>query len=734
MTDRVLHLDIETGSRSDLKKEGLYKYAESESTFMNVACYAFGKDAPVTVWVPRRTLPKEVIYGMKARRPNNPLIISPVAPPELLKHILARKEVRAHNAMFERRVLLGPAGQEIGFPEMLASQMVCTMFKAASHGLPSALEHLANALGTHPKKATGANDMRYTSKPRKDGTFVTPEEEPERFVRLYDYCIDDVEAERAADGVIPELTTEQIERYILDQRINDRGWQVDLESVANAHELVRQYKDELIRKCMYWTRSREHPQGIAPGQTAKLANWARDNGYLELEDLKADTVKKAVKDPNCPPRVARLLTLFSTFNMKAVAKFPPMMRAACKDGRLHGMFLINAADTGRYSSKIVQLHNLYRPKIDDPEVAVEIFRSRKLEDVRFYYGGDEVNPGVDPMKVLASTVRSMLVAGPGKILVYPDFAGIEARVNAWLWGEDWKMAAYKAYDTLIPGMVDEKGEPARKGPDLYKVAYAKSFNIAPQAVDKNGRQAGKVMELSLGYQGGVDAFIKMAENNGVDLAKMAAAGFSVLPEDVKREAADMWEWAIKKKKATHELPLRTFIVLDSFKRLWRRSHPKIVQGWADLNQCALDAVNYKGQTFTCAKKKISMRVWKQWLCLQLPSGRVLWYFRPEIKNNAVRFWGTDTNTRRWCLTSTYGGKLDENVVQAISFDLLDYAMKNLEAANYPLVGHVHDEPVAETLINFGSFAEVRRIMSKKPHWAYGLPLAVDGHRKYRYRK
>ncbi len=730
MTESVLHLDIETGSRSDLKKEGLYKYAEHESTFMNVACYAFNR-APVKVWVPRRSLPQAVIDGLRQRRPNTELIICPTVPRDIWDHVHARRQIRAHNAMFERRVLAGPAGQRLGFPEMLASQMVCTMAKAAAHGLPSALEHLAEALGTHPKKATGANDMRYTSKPRKDGTFVTPEEEPERFVRLYDYCIDDVEAERDADHVIPELIPSLQRLYVLDQKINDRGWQCDLDSVNDAQALVLEYKRELLELCRKWTRCPEHPEGIAPGQTAKLAWWVRDNGYPELEDLKADTVKKACKDPECPPDVQKVMKLFSTFNMKAVAKFPAMLRATCRDGRLHGMFQFHAADTGRFSSKIVQLHNLYRPVIDNPETAVRVFKSRDLDDVRFYF------EGTDPMKVLGSSVRSMLTAGPGKVLVFPDFAGIEARVNAWLWGEEWKLAAYRAYDTKIPGKFDEKGEPLRAGPDLYKVAYARSMNIpiaeVGQGIHKTGRQVGKVQELSLGYQGGVGAFVKMAENNGVDLNVMAAAGFSVLPEDVKREAADMWEWAVKK-GSTHELALRTFVTLDAFKRLWRRSHPGIVKGWGDLEQCAIDALSYRGQQFTCAKGKIAMKVWKRWLVLRLPSGRPLWYYRPELKKGKVRFWGTDTVTRRWCLTSTYGGKLDENVVQAISFDLLHYAMENLERANYPLVGHVHDEPVAEVLESFGSFAEVRKIMSRKPTWADGLPLAVDGHRQFRYRK
>lgn len=731
MTGTVLHLDIETGSRTDLKKAGLYKYAECETTFMNVACYAFD-DQPVVVWVPRKSLPEALIRSFRKRRPHNPLIVSETVPLELRMHIALHKNVRAHNAMFERRVLAGPAGQAFDFPEILASQMVCTMAKAASHGLPSKLENLADALGTHPKKAAGVNDMRYTSKPRKDGTFVTPEEEPERFVRLYDYCIDDVEAERAADHVIPDMAPSLQARYVRDQAINDRGFACDLESANNAQALVEQYKAELVEQCRAWTRCEAFPDGVRPSQTGKLAEWVRDAGYPQLVDLKKDSVLKACKDPECPPDAQRVMKLFSTHNMKAVAKFPAMQKATCRDGRLHGMFMFHAADTGRWSSSIVQLHNLFRPVIEDPELAVEVFRSRDLADVRFYYDG------VDPMKVFASSVRSMLTAGPGKVLVFPDFAGIEARVNAWLWGEEWKLQAFRDYDTFT-GRKDKDGKPERKGPDLYKVAYAKSFNIDPsqvgEGIHKKGRQVGKVQELALGYQGGVGAFVTMAEQANIDLNDMAASAFATLPAEVKAEAVDMWEWACKK-KATHGLAVRTFVTLESFKRLWRAAHPKIVKGWEQLNEAAANAIREPGKSFSCARGLVSFKVWRQWLCLRLPSGRVLWYFRPQLDKDGktVRFWGTDTYTRRWCLTSTYGGKLDENVVQAISNDLLDYAMENLEAADYPVVGHVHDEPVCETDEDFGSFEEARRIMTKLPDWARGLPIAVDGHRQYRYKK
>jgi DNA polymerase len=717
----ALHIDYETRSRVELKKAGLFRYAEDESTAIHCMGYVFGSQEP-KMWVPRASLPYAVVDGFKKRRPNVELIVQPRPPREVASHIVHGGEVRAHNAMFERKNTEGHAGAAIGMPRILASQTVCTMAKASAHGLPAALGQLAQALGTHPKNETGANDMRYLAKPRKDGTFAEPEDDPERYVRLYDYCIDDVLAERAADLIIPDLSADEQRVYVeLDQAMNDRGIRADRKAIENLIALVNEHKANIAAEVQKTT-------GVRPGQTAVLADWCRAHGYPSLPNLQADTVKKACLDPACPDLVKRVLRMYSTYNMKAVTKYPAMLNAMCKDGRLRGMFLYHAADTGRWSSKIVQLHNLYRPKIEDPELAISIAENRSLDDIKFYFD-------VEPMRVFGSCVRSVLTADPGKVLVFPDFAGIEARVNAWFWGEDWKLQAFRDYDTII-GWDPVKKEPIRKGPDLYKVAYAKSFGITPDKVDKAGRQVGKVQELALGYQGGVGAFVTMAEQAGIDLNKMAADAWDGLPKDVKAEAADFYEWA-RGRGLTHDLPIRTFIALESFKRLWRRAHPRIVKGWEQLEDAARGAIANPGKVFSCAGGKLSFRVWRQWLCMRLPSGRVLWYFRPELDKKdgkTIRFWGTDTYTRRWCLTSTYGGKLDENAVQAFSRDLLVFAKFGLQEYGYDIVGSVHDEPIAETLESFGSFEEARKIMTRVPTWAKGLPLAIDGHRQFRYRK
>lgn len=741
----VLHLDIETRSREDLKTRGLYRYAEHDSTELMCAQFAFNEDA-VELWVPidEFELPTALFVHFRVRRPHTVVHFGRKVPTKMRMHIEQGGEVRAHNAAFERTVLNGPAGRRVNFPKLAITQMVCTMAKAAAHGLPHALEHFAKALGTHPKDEAGASAMRYLCKPRATGklkgTFATPDEEPQKYSEMYSYGIDDVEAERAADAAVPDLSPNEQLTYELDQRMNDRGWCVDQESIGNIKFVVDTYKAELKTLCIEWT-------GVAPSQTGALADWVRKNGYPQLENLQVETVNAAVKDVNCPAHVARVLRLFSTYNMKAVTKYDAMGRAVCADGRLHGMFYYHGANTGRWSSKIVQLQNLYRPKITDPENAIELFRLRDLNAFRWLYDG------VDPMKVAASCVRGVLVSAPGRDLLFPDYAGIEARVNAWLWEEKWKLAAFEAYDDII-GWDDKKNEPIRRGPDLYKVAYSRAFGIPIEEVTKDKRQIGKVMELALGYEGGVSAFVTMVSTYGVDLQEMTEAAWSTLPQQEKEEAIK-WLEESKRRKATFDLTDQQFITCDVLKRLWRAAHPRIKSGWGILKGASLAAVQNKGQAYRAGKYlifKVVEHKGHEWLVMRLPSGRRLWYFKPFVKQVRVkrvdprtgakiekveeqlRFYGTDTYTRKWGITSTYGGKLDENADQAISRDLLVAGKFKLEAAGYDLIGSVHDEPIMEVDEGWGSLEEAGTLMCDKPAWAAWLPIAIEGHRTKRYRK
>lgn len=703
MKKLCVHLDIETYSECDLGSAGVYRYAEHPSTQVLCFSYAFS-DLPTNVW---------------SWRPGDPL------PARLVQHIESGGELRCHNAQFERVVLNGVAGQAIGFPHISIEQCVCTMAKMAAHGLPRALGDAAEALGASPKSIEGKIVMLQLCKPRKkhpDGRY-TPENSPEKFAILYKYCEADVEAEADIDSRVPDLSAEEQQVYVLDQKINQRGIAIDLKAIADIKAVIETYKAFLAAELQKYT-------GCAPTQRAKIADWIRANGYPGLTDMQAETVKALAKNPNIPGPVKRVLSIYSTYNMKAVMKYDAMLDAVCADGRIRGMFLFLGAGTGRWSSLIVQLQNLFRPLIDDPDVAIAAFASRDLDWIRSLYG-------LDPLKVAASCVRGMLIAGPERDLLFPDFVGIESRGNAWLFDEEWKLEVFRKQD-------------AKTGPDSYAVAYARAFDVPVKEITKKDprRQIGKVMELALGYEGGVGAFVTMVATYGIDLVEMTKAVLPVIPADV-RESAD-WMWH-NMPQTRNDLDYDTFIACDSLKRMWRTMHPRIVQGWKNLKSAAEQAVQFPGRVFEIPNGKIKFKVQDGWLYMRLPSGRRIAYFKPrwipphertnllgetEIIPGEMRYWGVDTYTRQWKELTTYGGKLCENAVQALSRDLLVNAMFKLEAAGYPIIGTVHDEIICEIDNKYDDrvFEHAAIVMTEVPAWAAGLPVDVDGHVAKRYRK
>jgi DNA polymerase len=710
----ALHFDIETFSRCDLKASGVYKYAEDPSTEIMCAAFAQG-DGPVDIWIPAEELPKammeDLILRLAPSRTGMKIYVQPTTPEVVVDHIKSGGEVRAHNAQFERTVLNGVAGKKVGFPKIEINQVVCTAAKMAAHGLPRSLGEASKALGSFLKDDVGRTNMLALSKPRS-GKIERwlPSNAPARFVQLYAYCIDDVKAERGIDHIVPDLSASELNTYRLDQTINDRGVGVDLPSVNDVQWLVDKYKGELSLLCVNLT-------GVEPTKREKIATWVRDNGFAQLADMQAETVKELIAREDVPDNVKQVLKLYSTYGMKAVTKYEAIRKAVCADGRLHGMFLYYGAGTGRWSSLIVQLQNLFRPVIENPDAAIDLFWLRDLPLVREEY------PKTDPMKVFASCIRGMLVPKEDHDLMFLDFAGIESRVNAWLWGERWKLQAFRDYD-------------AGTGPDQYIIAVADCFGLDPSLINKKDkrRQWGKAIDLFGGYEGGSGAFVTMADTYGVDLDELRDAIYPTLTREEMESASWMWEKFGRHGELAHD----TYFAIEAVKQRWRNKHPKTKAGWKELKEASIEAVLHPGKVYKVAGGKILFSYRDQWLYMKLPSGRRLAYFRPSVdrdgESETLRYWGVDTKTRRYMKTASYGGKLCENAVQAISRDLLVHAMFGLEANGYPLVGSVHDEAIMEVLKNYGSIEHASAIMCSTPAWAAGLPVAVEGHRAQRYRK
>jgi DNA polymerase len=326
-----------------------------------------------------------------------------------------------------------------------------------------------------------------------------------------------------------------------------------------------------------------------------------------------------------------------------------------------------------------------------------------------------------------------------------DLSNIEGRKLAWLAGEKWKLAAFAEFDAGI-------------GADLYKLAYARAFNITADEVTKDGRQIGKVMELGLGYEGGVGAFLQFALVYGLDIEAMSDAAVSSIPEHIWEEARGMLEWTKKQRRSTFGLSDQAWMVCESFKRSWRYAHPAVSDLWTDVGYAVKRAIDNPGVTINTAdagfqRDSQDAHHWKRsggihdrprllvrrdgaWLRIRLPSGRFLCYPSPQVgEDGTVSYMGVNQYSRKWSRINTYGGKLVENITQAAARDVLTSNMPAIEAAGYDIVLSVHDELLTEAPDTPDYTHEhLSALMATNPPWAPGLPLAAAGFEASRYRK
>ena len=491
----ILHFDVETFSECDLSEAGVYRYAEHPSTEVTMLGYAVD-DGPATVWIPSDDVPPDIIAAVKARQPSARILAQKAVPQDFKERWSdPATDKRAHNAQFERVVLAGVAGKKLGLEPRPIAEWTCTAAKVAASGLPRALGDAGKALGTHPKDEAARPIMLQLSKPRKPtkadpSTRWTMQNAPEKWIATLCYNVDDVLAERDLDNAIPDLDENEQRLYHLDQKINERGWAVDLEAVHNILFVVEQYKEALAIECRELTED-WMGNGLEPTQREKISDWVRANGYTGLRDMQAETIKWIVTQENVPSIVKRVLRIYSTYNAKSVSKLQAMLNAVCADGRLRGMFMFYGAATGRWSSLIVQLQNMMRPVIKDPSTAIEAFAARDLSLIRFLW------PDVDPMKVAGSCIRGCLVAGKNSDLICPGLLGDRGSGQPLVLRRREDARCYRDYD-------------AGKGRHPYSITVCNAFGLDLQTFSDEDprRQWGKVMRLALGYEGGVSALLR----------------------------------------------------------------------------------------------------------------------------------------------------------------------------------------------------------------------------------
>ena len=674
---RDCHIDVETFSKILLKTAGTYRYAEDKSTDIMCLVFAFGDEDP-NLWIPdpqNKELVIQIRTWMHEHYPRGMVHIGPKCPSRIGWHARSGGRFWAFNAMFERRILKGPAGKRIGFPKTKRNQWHCVMVQGKESGLPADLGRCAKALKCkHQKDENGRGDMLRVSKPRKPSknnpdTRWTPLNAPDKFFNLYTYCIDDVLTERDIHHDTKPITKNERKIYLLDQRINDRGWRVDLDGVADVQHLIDEYKGRIAKKMIALA-------GMRPTQREKLVEWIRAQG-VDMPNLQAPTVEDYLKKKDQPQEVRWALRMYSLYNMKAPAKYTAMERAVCADDTLKGMFNFYGASTGRWSSRIVQLQNLFRPVIDDPEFAIELFTEREIKVIKIWFDKN-------PMKVFASCVRGMLIPREGRDLLFCDYSSIEARIVAWMANAVDKLKIFSTHGLVYEYTASKIwGHPL----DLDNLKRFKKDH-------PDERFLGKIAELAFGYQGGQAAGVKMAKDHGADLTA---------------EKADEVKWE------------------------WRDANPTIVDMWETLKNAAILAVLKPGTTQQA--HRLAFRVVGDYLYMRLPSGRKLAYYKPQIKNDELRYWGIDTYTRQWTLCKTYGGKLLQNAAEGIARDLMVAGMFNLYREGiYPILGTVHDEIITEPKEGVGSISEVERLMTIPLPWAKGLPVKAVGERTKRYKK
>lgn len=679
-----LFFDLETFSEVPIKN-GTFSYAEKAEIML----FAWAlDDGPISVW---------------------DLTADPVMPAELKKHLSDPNVLKiVHNLQFDRTILRETIGIDLPI-----EQCRCTMARALAHGLPGGLDILCDIFAVPIDKAKskeGYKLVRQFCIPKPANQKLrrhTRETHPEDWRKFIEYARLDIEAMRVLDRKLPDWNygSTELELWFLDQRINQRGVAVDIDLANAAIRAVERAQKKLEARTGEITKDEVRS---TTQRDAMLGHILQVYG-VTLPDLTMSTVERRLEDPELPIELKELLTIRLQASSTSTAKYAKLIKSVSADSRLRGTLqYCGAARTGRSAGRLMQLQNLPRPNLKNEVIDFGI-NALKADSEDLFFD--------DVMELTRNTIRGCLVAPPGRKLVISDLANIEGRVLPWLAGEQWKLDVFKAYD-------------AGAGPDLYKLAYARAFRIKPEDVTSHMRQIGKVMELMLGYGGGCGAFITGAASYGIDLEQMAAGAIGDIAVGIRQEAENSWEWAVKEKR-TLGLNKQVYVVCDSFKRMWRNAHPKIVKFWENLDIAAKKATATGGSY--CGDLEFIFE--RNWLRIVLPSKRSICYPGARYDESQISYLGVRQYSRKWERIHTYAGKWAENITQAVARDVMFYAMPTIEKAGYQMVAHVHDEVITEAPDSSEFNANhLSKLLATNPSWALGLPLAAGGFESYRYRK
>jgi len=718
-----LKIDFETRSTVDLAKAGPWRYAEDPTT--DILCLAIKVDnSRPAIWAP------PFLWSRLDKSWTTRFDI--ILYNDGVETLINRADtIGAHNVEFERALWHHIMHKRYGFPDLDLNKCDCTASRAAVMALPRKLEKACEVLKVSVKKDMAGHrlmlKMCKPRTPRKAEKEANPNwqntvywhENPEDFIRLFEYCIQDVEAEHALSKVLRPLSAGERQVWLADQRANERGLYVDMPNIRNIMGTLDKHEKALLSKVPGLTGGAVD----SPRQAVKLRDWMLSQG-VETENLQKATVEELLKTV-LPSDVAEVLEIRQALSKASTSKFAAMAKRVSSDGRCKSLLMHHGASTGRATGKAIQPTNMVRDSYSGEtlEQAYQAFEVGDIEAISILFD--------DPFPTASRCLRGSICAAPDNDFLCADYLSIEARGNAWQAGQESVLEAF------------------RDGQNLYKMAAADTFGVPVDEIQKGSSeyQIGKVQILALGYQGGIGAFSAMTTTYGIDLETLpplvlqhATEEELIGPYGAKALAASYV------KKNPDSMSFDAAVSCDVIKRKWRAKNARVVASWKGLELAAFDAVAYPGQAF--AYNKVKYRTWRDpnrnnYLLCQLPSGRLLFYFDPQIRNvktswderkESVTCYSVDSVTKQWFRRPVYGGLLCENITQALCRDIMTHAQLKVEAAGYPVVLHVYDELVAEVPEGFGSLEEFSRLMEIAPTWAAGMPIKAEGWRGKRYRK
>lgn len=653
-----LNIDIETRSSVNISKSGAYKYAQSEDFEILLFSYKLNDDPTKIV---------DLKQGEKI--PDN--ILELLNNPDCIKH--------AYNAAFEWYCL-----NQAGYTTSI-TQWRCTMFHATYLGLPAGLGMTGKAIGISEDKkklTTGNRLIQYFSvpcKPTKSNggrTWNDPHHDLDKWELYREYNMQDVEAEYTIYQYLKafEVPAKEQKLWEMDILMNANGVKVDKLLVDSVLRIDAESTEKLTDEAQKIT-GLDNPNSIT-----QLKSWVESQIDEELPGLTKDDISDLLSRDNLPLKVKRVLEIRQQLGKTSVSKYAAMENAMCKDDRVRGLLQFYGANrTGRWAGRLVQVQNLPRNYINTLDDARDLAKKGNFEGLKLLYG--------NVPDILSQLVRTAFITSKDKFII-SDFSAIEARVIAWLAGEEWVNEVFATHGKI------------------YEATASQMFNVPIDKIKKGNpeyslRQRGKVATLALGYQGGESALIAM----GADRMGLSSEE------------------------------------LTDIKVRWRDANKNIVRLWYAVGDAVIQAMNGNGTQFVQSleiRREWDMMYGLDFISVKLPSGRKLYYPKPFLQQNkfnkdALHYYGVNQTTKKWEVNSTYGGKLVENIVQAIARDCLAETLIRLYDRNYEVVMHIHDEVVIDAYDD-EKLEDVNNILAEPIPWAPGLILKGAGFETKYYMK